>query len=269
MIANQKYNSILGSNYFEVTNKITLKIADACHKATATYDLVFKRKYEDQCDVEITRLKFLVNQEKVVHKFPMLSNEYFDCLFPLQFKIEYDNLVVSNYKAIKERIAKKDHFLTNKYTGEGIDYIRSQFLKQLEDEKATQRFIASIGILNSLNLTLQRFGKQTPIAFNWNIPSIGSIKWHLDKVEATADTIEYHTDAIDKEVCVALVNTYFLVHRLERSSVEEGETVTGLFSMQIDYESNVLNVLQSTTNTKISVGNNFEYEEYLFIKSLL
>ena len=269
MIANQHENSILGSNYFEVTNEITLKIADAFQKATATYDLVFKRKHEDQCDVEITRLKFLVNQEKVVNKFPMLSNEYFDCLFPLQFKIENDSLVVSNYKAIKERIAKKDHFLTNKYTGEGIDYIRSQFLKQVEDEKATQRFIYSIGILNCLNLTLKRFGKQTPIAFNWNLPSLGSIEWHLDKSEATADTIEYSADAIDKEACIALVNTYFLAHRLEKSIVEEGETVTGLFSMQIDYENNVLNVLQATTNSKISVGNNFEYEEYLSIKSLL
>lgn len=269
MVVKHNKNSVLGSNYFEITNEITLKIADAHHKATATYDLVVKKKHQANCDLEITRLKFLVNQEKVVNKFPMLSNEYFECLFPLQFKIEKDNLLLSNYKEIKKRFTKKDNLITAKYTGEGIDYIRSQFLNQIEDENATQRFINAIGIINCLNLTIKRYVKETQIAFNWNIPSIGSIHWDLNKQEIKDDTIEYNTTIIDKTTCLAKLNTYFLANHIENRIVTEDDTVTGSFSTQIDYDNNSLNVVQATTNCKISLGNNFEYQEYLYIKSLL
>ncbi|WP_445456838.1 hypothetical protein [Flavobacterium sp. HNIBRBA15423] len=59
--------TVLGSNYFEVINEITIKTTEVVNRTKVLYDLVFKKK--DYDIVEINRLKFKVNEKEIENKF--------------------------------------------------------------------------------------------------------------------------------------------------------------------------------------------------------
>ncbi|CAM3939857.1 MULTISPECIES: hypothetical protein [Flavobacterium] len=256
----------IGSNYFEITNEIKIKFADANHKAKVTYDLLFKKKPEEEYDVEMNRLNYLVNGNEIINKFSSISNDYFQCLFPLQFKIVDNEFQLYNYKEIKKRIAKKDIFLINKYNGEGLDYIRKEFLKKVEDEIKMIAFVNSLNVINILNLTLKRYLKETNYPFNWTTPALGLTCWNLKMNGNRMDEINFLSEELNQKEFINSLRNYFVANKIN-NSINEDEIVENEFAVKICYESNKLNVLQTDAKCKIVLGNHFEYEEKIIIKS--
>jgi hypothetical protein len=173
-------STILSSNYFEVVHEITIKSTEVINQAKATYDIVLKAKSTQKNEVEVTRLKFAVNDKAIANKFPMISNFYFESIFPLKFILIGDVLKLSNFKEIQKSVAKTDNILKEKYNGEGLEYIRGQFLDQIETEEKAEQFMSSLSIINCLNLSLKRFSIGNLVDFNWKIPTVGKLKFELN-----------------------------------------------------------------------------------------
>lgn len=261
-------STILSSNYFEVSNEIGLKIGEVDSNAKATYELVFKRKRNENHDIELTRLKFLINQKEIVNKFSNISNAYFECLFPMQFVIVNDTLDLSNYKEIKKRIEKTDEFLTNKYKGEGLNYIRKEFLDKVATELEMKQFVNSLNIVKIFNLTLNRFLENVVSEFNWTIPAIGNSLWNLKKIEDENEAVSFSSKQLNDKEFISSLNNYFIKNNLTSLATDE-EIIESDFSTNIIYESTNLNIKELNNNCKIKVGKFFEYKENITIKSLL
>lgn len=261
-------SNLINSNYFEVKNEITIKSAEVVNKAKSTYDIVFKKKKNEEHDIEINRFKFLVNDSEIENKFPAVSNLYFQSIFPLQFTIVKDELKLSNYKEIEKRITNIDNILIDKYKGEGINYIRTAFLKQFEKEEIANQFINSLGFISVINLTLKRYAKSDNLDFKWRIPSIDFTYWKLKMKDNTNDSISYSANQVDENEFLKALNEYRSQNKYD--SIEEKELkVESDFLTTIQYENNSMNIVEANTSCKIKFGKYFDYQEKISIKSVL
>lgn len=259
---------LIDSNYFEVTNEITIKSTESVNKAKSTYDIVLKTKQNEKYDIEINRLKFLVKEKEIVNKFSGLSHLYFESIFPIQFVIVKDTLELSNYKEIQNRISKTDNLLVDKYKGEGFEYIRTSFLKQVEDEKKANQFIGALGFISIVNLILKRYTKENNFDFQWKIPSVGNTFWELKLEDNKNDSVTYLANQVDEGKFLNALNEYRVQNKYD--NIEDKElNMERNFLTTIQYEGNNLNVIQANTSCKIKLGKHFEYEENISIKSIL
>lgn len=258
--------TVLGSNYFEVINEITIKTTEVVNRTKVSYDLVFKKKDYDL--VEINRLKFKVNKKEIENKFSLLSHLYFESIFPLQFKIVKDNLELANYKEIKKRVNKIDVTLNDKYKGEGYEYIRSSFLQQIEDERKANEFIKAIGFVNIINLALKRYNLINNFDFKWKIPAIGSTFWKLKLEKDRINEIIFKSKEVDKEQFLNALNKYRVQNKYNIIEKSEELTLENEFLATVNYEEHTLNMIESNMKCKIKLEKSFEYEEVISIKSL-
>ena len=262
-------STILSSNYFEVVHEITIKSTEVVNKAKATYDIVLKSKRNEKYDVEINRLKFLVNEKEIENKFPLISNLYFESIFPLQFNINDDSLELSNFNEVHQRVLKTDKFLREKHVGEGLEYISVQFLEQIENQEKTNLFIKSLPIVSIINLALKRYSKESHVDFNLKIPTIGNIFFKLKSEKNNKDSIAYNANQIDKEEFIKTLNTYRIQNKYDAIIEKEDINLDIDFSSNINYEDNNLNIVDLNTKCKIGLDKYFEYEENITIKSVL
>ncbi|NJM78850.1 MAG: hypothetical protein HC854_03080 [Flavobacterium sp.] len=259
---------LINSNYFEVKNEIIIKSAEFITKAKSTYDIVLKKKQNEAHSIEINRLKFRVNNGEVENKFPLVSHLYFQSIFPLQFTIVKDELKLSNYKEIQNRITKIDNIILDQYKGQGIHYIRTAFLKQFEKEEIANQFINSLGFISVINLTLKRYAKSDNLDFKWRLPSIDFTYWKLKMKDNTNDSISYSANQVDENEFLKALNEYRSQNKYD--SIEDKELkVESDFLTTIQYENNSMNIVEANTSCKIKFGKYFDYEEKNFIKSIL
>ena len=193
---------------------------------------------------------------------------YFQSIFPLQFTIVKDELKLSNYKEIEKRITKIDNILIDKYKGEGINYIRTAFLKQFEKEEIENQFINSLGFISVINLTLKRYAKSNNLDFKWRIPSIDFTYWKLKMEDNTNDSISYSANQFDENEFLKALNEYRSQNKY--NSIDDKELkVESDFLTKIQYENNSLNIVETNTSCKINYGKYFDYQEKISIKSVL
>ena len=259
---------MLGSNYFEVKNEIIIKSAEVVTKAKSTYDIVLKKRQNEKHDIEINRLKFRVNNGEVENKFPLVSHLYFQSIFPLQFIVENEELKLSNYKEIQNRITKIDNIILDKYKGEGIHYIRTAFLKQFEKIEIANDFIKGLNFISLINLTLKRHVKEDYFDFKWKIPSVGVTFWKLKMEDNKKDSVSYSSNEVNKSEFLKALNEYRSQNNYNNLQEEELHMESS-FLATIQYENNTLNIIEANTNCSIKFGKHFDYEENISIKSVL
>ena len=154
----------ISSNYFEVRNEIDVKMGENDFKAFSTYDIFMKKTPNENYDLLVDRLKFKVNGETIQNKFSKVSDHYFKCIFPIKFSIS-DELKVANYEEITQRINEKDQQLQDEMQGEGLQYIRSQFIESTNTPEKLEQLILSLGIVKSSTFRYSaiRLKKQFPL----------------------------------------------------------------------------------------------------------
>lgn len=269
MINYHKSNNVLSSNYFEVVNEISIKSAEVLNQAKATYDIVLKAKSTQKHEVEITRLKFAVNDKAIANKFPMISDFYFESIFPLKFILIGDVLKLSNFKEIQKSVAKTDNIVKEKYNGEGLEYIRGQFLDQIDTEEKAEQFISSLSIINCLNLSLKRFCLGNVVDFNWKIPTVGKLKFKLKPQKIGDNSMHFSANKLNKIEFLQSLNQYRLQNKYESIKEIEDTILTADFSSKIKYEGSTLNIMELNTKLEIKLNDYFQFEENITIKSLL
>jgi hypothetical protein len=269
MINYHKSNNVLSSNYFEVVNEISIKSAEVLNQAKATYDIVLKAKSTQKHEVEVTRLKFAVNDKAIANKFPMISNFYFESIFPLKFILIGDVLKLSNFKEIQKSVAKTDSILKEKYNGDGLEYIRGQFLDQIETEEKAEQFISSLSIINCLNLSLKRFCLGNVVDFNWKIPTVGILKFELKPQQVGDSCMHFSANELNKIDFLQRLNQYRLQNKYESIKEIEDTILTADFLSKIKYEEGTLNIIELNSKLEIKLNDYFQFEENITIKSLL
>jgi hypothetical protein len=260
---NTNPNYQLTSNYIEVKQEINIKIGDGLEKATASYAIFIKKEQHKKYDIEVTRSKFLINEQEIENKFSSISNHYFSCLFPMQFKIDEQNkLVVVNFDDINNRIQLKDLFFSENTEGEGLKHIRDQFFEQTSTNQKIQTLISSLGIVTLIELSLLRYSQNPATHVQWVIPMAGATHWTTElKKNETNNSLTIASSKIDKEALIENVNNYIHLHELNLTREAEENEIFSTFETHINYMGSLLTLSDLQTNINIKVGDYFEYQE--------
>lgn len=270
MSFSQKITDLFTSNYLEVKNTIAFKIGDSQYDATATYDIYLKKEKNQNFDVSIDRQKFKVNDQEIEDKFASISNRYFNCLFPMCFNLEKDQLVATNFEATNKRIAKVDTDLKNNMDGEGLEYISDQFLSQTNSNEKIIALIDSLAIVKILNLALLRYEKKSNFNLTWTVPSVGKTFFkNILKKEIPSDGIEYESNELDTTKFLDFLNQYHQENKLNLILNSPENKIFGTFRQNFKYANQGLRVTMAETEIKISLNDYLKFEETIILQSMI
>ena len=85
--------------HYKVENEITLNVRNINETALVTYVLVIEVN-EERNIIIINREDFKVNNEEVSNKFPYISLQYMNAIFPIKLIVDKNNLKVNNEEEI-------------------------------------------------------------------------------------------------------------------------------------------------------------------------
>jgi hypothetical protein len=263
-------NGTLTSNYIEVKQEINIKIGDSTQKATSTYALFIKRETTKKYDLEVSRSRFKVNDQEVKNKFSAIGLDYFESIFPLQFSIDDTKLVLANAEEISQRIAKKDQRLMDETDGDGFAQLREQFIQKTNTTQKLETFIASLGLVRVLELSLHRYATTDIDKIAWTVPIVGAAFWKIKKLDNPQDnSIAYIESAIDQAQLIMAMEQYQNLQGLKVVTKIAESEIFATFKHEIKYLKDLLTVARSQTNISLQVGTYFEYQEALTLASTI
>lgn len=99
-----------------------------------------------------------------------------EALFPIEGIIDNYRIKLLIFRILK-RIQKEDQSIVDSYGGEGIDHIRTQFLRIIIDDDKLSEFIRQLYFMKLLNLGMQKFEQKQDYCLNWNILPVGTSEW--------------------------------------------------------------------------------------------
>lgn len=258
----------LASNYFEVRNEVSIKMGENDFQAFSTYDIFMKKTEDENYDLLIDRLKFRVNGAEIENKFSKVSDDYFKCIFPIKFEVVENQLQLVNYAEINKRIAEKDEQLQNNMEGEGLAYIRSQFLESTNTPEKLQQLILSLGIVKIINISLQRYSPEKTIFLEWTAPIIGKTFWKTPN-DLSNQNLEgnysYENNSHDK--LLEFFNQYRIENKLEK--IKENVSVRSNLKHEMNYVNDSFFFSESKTEVSIKIENYLNYEETITLKSMI
>lgn len=261
---NIKPKIFIKSASYEVENTIDIKISDVNFKTTSSYAILIKKRENLKYDFLLNRGNISINGTSIDTKFLNISDQYFSCLFPINFLIENGKLHVANFSEITNRISQKDKELKSNFSGDGIDYISSEFLAKTNSEEKMRNFISSLNLINALQLSLQKF--ENIKDFNWQILPISDTSWKgYSTFDVENNLLEYNAKM--------QINTEFtekLRHFASDNNYEYNLTTFDEFSSEFHHETEYINeglkFIVAKTNINIKLPD-FEYNEAFIIKS--
>ena len=268
---NNNITNQLTSNYLQIVQEINLKIEDSTNKAKATFDIFIKKEMFKKYDIEVNRTNFLINEIEIENKFSSVSNHYFSCLFPIQFKINEENkLVVTNFDDIDSRIKLKDLFFSESMDGEGLKHIRDQFFEQTSTNEKIQFLISSLGIIKIIELSLQRYEQNPAIDIIWSVPIIGNTYWETQiKKNIQNNSITFVSENTNKKIVLENLQKYCQEQELNSVFGYQESEIFATFETTINYLPNLVTIEDSQTQINIKIGNLFEYQEITTLVSTM
>ena len=261
------FKTKVSSNYFEVRNEISLKTEESDFKASSTYEIVMKKTPDEDYDLFVDRLKFKVNGKEIENKFSKVSDEYFKCIFPIKLLLNDENFELANYEEIKNRIIEKDRQLQDEMEGDGLKYIRDQFFEKTNSYEKLSEFIFSLGIIKTLESAMQRYSFEKKSKFDWTSPIVGKTVWQLKNADEAKVSGEYIYQNSDQSELLNYFNQYRIENNLEE--IKEEVLIKSALKQQINYENETLFFTESKTEISIKIGSFLDYQETLFLKSVM
>jgi hypothetical protein len=266
MLGKQKIKKIFTSNYYEVKNEIKLKLGEGFYSNISTFNLFIKKLNSLKYDIFLDRSNFKVNGEEIEKKFSLLSHEYFSCIFPLRFSIRANKLVVINFKEVMARITEKNLDLKEDYDGDGLDYIRQQFLDQVDTSDKLQIFVSSLSIVKIIELSLQRFTENPTIDLQWQMPGVYPLDFKI-AIQGNDNMVTYKSENKSKALFVSQLNVYNQENNLIIIPDTDQSPFVATFNQTVNYEGDTLGFNDSQTIIKTSLDNYYDYEENIFLQS--
>lgn len=270
-MSNNNSTNLLTSNYLQVVQEINLKIDDSINKAIASFDIFLKKETLKKYDIEVNKTNFLINEKEIENKFSSLSNHYFSCLFPIQFKINEENkLIVTNFDDIDSRIKLKDLFFSETMDGEGLKHIRDQFFEQTNTNEKIQFLISSLGIIKIIEFSLQRFSQNPSLNATWAVPIIGNTHWETQiKKDNKNNSISFVSEKTDNKILLENLRKYEQEQELKFILEHQELEIFATFVTEINYIPNLISIADSRTQVNIKIGNSFEYQEITTLVSTI
>jgi hypothetical protein len=266
MLGKQKIKKIFTSNYYEVKNEIKLKLGEGFYSNISTFNLFIKKLNSLKYDIFLDRSNFKVNGEEIEKKFSLISHEYFSCIFPLRFSIRGNRLVVINFKEVMARIAEKDLDLKEDYDGDGLDYIRQQFLDKVDTSDKLQIFVSSLSIIKVIELSLQRFAENPDNNIQWQMPGLSNTDFKI-AIENNDNKVTYKAENKDKALFISQLNVYNQENKFKIITDNDQSPFIATFNQTVNYEGDTLGFNDSQTIIKTSLDNYFDYEENISLLS--
>jgi hypothetical protein len=268
---NNNITNQLTSNYLQIVQEINLKIEDSTNKAKATFDIFIKKEAFKNYDIEVNRTNFLINEKEIENKFSSVSNHYFSCLFPIQFKINEENkLVVTNFDDIDSRIKLKDLFFSESMDGEGLKHIRDQFFEQTSTNEKIQSLISSLAIIRIIELSLERYTQNPAMKVSWVVPIISNTHWETQiKKDNQNNRISFFSENTDKKIVLENLEKYCKEQELNSVFDNQESEIFATFETTINYIPNLVTIKDSQTQVNIKIGDLFEYQEITTLVSTI
>jgi len=249
---------------YKIENVITIQIGESNYKTTASYDILLKKSDSYRYDFLLDRGKISIDGSLPDTKFLSISDQYFSCLFPIHFLDKNSQLVVINFSEITDRIIQKDKELKSNFSGDGIDYISSEFLEKTNSEEKLQRFISSLNLTNALQFSLQKFEEIQHS--NWTILPISNTSWEgYSTFDVENNLLEYNAEMkLDPEFIKEL--KLFATENNSESDFLEFDKFSSELHHETEYFDKNLKFIVAITHINIKLPD-LEYNEAFTIKS--
>lgn len=257
----------LPTSTYSVTDKSMVRIGEEEYESLLTYNLFVKTEEDQNFDVSINRTNFKVNQQKIDTKFLEISNRYMEALFPLQCTMDHFRLQITNLLQIHKRIKEEDRKISEQYSGEGTDHIRTQFLTATETDEKLSEFIKQLHFMKVLHFGIQKFEQKQDYFMSWNILPIGYSEWK-GNIRYSKEINQLHFEPkIDnpQEMMDTIIN-YVHRHEYHLDFDEETLPLYADFNHLVNYTGKTGRMTDSETHICIEVENKFYYEQQITFK---
>jgi hypothetical protein len=249
------------TSLYEVEDTITFQLGENNFTSKATYDLHWGKSSQYSNQIILNRSNFKIDDKEVEKKFPKISNLYFSSLFPLWLTYHEGNYRVAQFNDIAKRMMENDLTIRNNFSGDGLDYIRKQFMEKVKNQTALQNFLELLPLYQIINIsTAPKFKKET-IPFQWNLAGLGPIAcvgdFKLDSVDnKMLTTLQYTNEALLME----MIEKYSFDNEIQ-ISFDENDFIEATFKLETQYNESLTAILESTAEIKISMGDKFNYKQ--------
>lgn len=249
------------TSLYQVEDTITFQLSNSNFTSKASYDLHWGKSSQYSNQIILNRSNFKIDDKEVEKKFPKISNLYFASLFPLPLTYHEGNYRVAQFNDIAKRIMENDQVLTTNYTGDGLEYIREQFLENVKNQTALQNLLEQLPWYQIINISAAPKFKKETIPFQWNLAGLGTIackgNYQLDAIEnKTTITLQYTNELL----LIQLIEKYCTENEIS-ISLSENEFIEANFTMQTQYNESLTAILKSTAQIKIALGEKFNYTQ--------
>ncbi|WP_411898420.1 hypothetical protein [Elizabethkingia occulta] len=255
------------STYF-VTEKGILSIGEQEYESLLSYNLYIETFTEEKYDIRITRTDFKVNKQKIDTKFLEISNRYMEALFPIEGIIDNYKIKIINLQDIKKRILNEDQLIADSYGGEGIDHIRTQFLRIIIDDDKLSEFIRQLYFMKLLNLGMQKFEQKQDYFLNWNILPVGISKWKGNiNYQKDNNTLSFEPRIDNAQDLMNSIIHYINRYEYYVNFEEEVLPMYADFVHKINYTGETGRMKSVKTDINISVENKFDYQYHITLQT--
>jgi hypothetical protein len=249
--------------HYKVENEITINVRNTNETALVTYVLVIEVS-DDRKKIIINREDFKVNNIEVSNKFPYISLQYMNAIFPIKLIVDKNNLKVNNEEEIIKNINTIDENLQKEYSGKGFSHIRDQFLEKTKLKNDLNNFILNLNFIKVIQLTL--IENNLIDNFNWIMVPYQSVASILFKKESEG-TMKYGEIQNQKEL-IESINKFSELNNFNVDLNFRPDYFQGEFKQEINgFESN-LKFDSLETNFLVEVDNNFSYQEKIKLNNI-
>lgn len=261
------------STYF-IQDKCTVKIGDEEYETLLSYNIYVETNgdqdedYDEDYDVIINRTNFKVDQQKIETKFLEIANQYMEALFPLKCQIVNHRLKVINLNEIRINIKHEDQKLSDIYSGEGLDHIRSQFFSTIENDEKLSEFIKQLYFMKVLNLGMQKFEKKQDYFLQWNVLPINTSEWKGNiKYTERENKLIFEPKIDNAQDMMDEVIKYVHQHDVDVNFDEENLPLYADFKHRVNYTGKTGRMENAETEVCIDIENKFYYQQNLTLQA--
>ncbi|MEO8516564.1 MAG: hypothetical protein ABI426_07470 [Flavobacterium sp.] len=254
------------ASLYEVEDTITFQLGENNYTSKGSYYIHLEKNPQSQNQIILNRSSFRIDDKEVEKKFPKISNLYFSSIFPLILTHHDGNYLIAEFKETAKRIMEHDQNIRNNYSGDGLEYIREQFLNRVKNQTDFKDFIEQLPLYQILNISASPKFKKEQFHFKWNIAGLGIIEG-IGNFKLTSETnkMNFILDQTDKTHFIELLENYIEENSILTPLNKDLDIPEIYFSMQTTYSDSLSSILNAKAELQITIGEKFKYNQTFFL----
>ncbi|MBE0392398.1 hypothetical protein HNQ02_002807 [Flavobacterium sp. 7E] len=251
--------------FYNVQHSVALTLNNKADTTAVSYTISIEKNQEFDHLYKLNRDDFKINDKIIDTKFNEVANAYFALLFPIIFFHDGKNCAIRNHKQILEKIYEGDKYLCDQYDGEGIKYIREQFLEQVNTEEKMEHFIFSLPLFQLLQLAMQTKEDDSSFSHKWQIMPVGEALWEGVKKHIPINSlVEWELELVDKLAFKSDLTRYLQDNNIEKT-VDPTAIVSSKISSSMNYNDTYDNIEAINSELTVSCEPYFTYKEHFYL----